>query len=188
MVLAFHLTVALVSGTLFGLGPVIRLRREVVALGLRGSGRTFTGMGRHWLIAAQVAMSIVVLVGAALFLQTIRALRSTDLGFRADHLLLMALDPKTAGRGDGEVVPFFRAVRERLLLVPGVTDVTFSTVRALSNSSWSAAVSVDGRIVDRQRERCATPSGRTFSARWVRLSSPAAISPGRTMGPRRKSR
>lgn len=148
MVLAFHLTVALVSGTLFGLGPVIRLRREVVALGLRGSGRTFTGMGRHWLIAAQVAMSIVVLVGAALFLQTIRALRAADLGFRPDHLLLMALDPKTAGRGDAEVVPFFRGVRERLLLIPGVTDVTFSTVRTLSNNSWSAGVSVDGRSVE----------------------------------------
>ena len=147
-VLAFHLTVALVSGTLCGLGPVIRLRREVIARGLRGSERTSTGRGRHWPIAAQVAMSIVVLVGAALFLQTIRALRAADLGFRPDHLLLMALDPKTAGRSDGEVVPFFRGVRERLLLVPGVTDVTFSTVRALSNSSWSAAVSVDGRSGD----------------------------------------
>ncbi len=144
--LAFHLTVAIVSGAVCGLGPVLSLRREVFAPGLRGSVAS-TGAGRHWLIGTQVAVSIVVLVGAGLFLQTIRSLRNADLGFRSDHLLLMALDPKTAGGSDSDVIPFFRAVRERLLTVPGITSVTFSTVRALSNSSWSAAVSVDGRAI-----------------------------------------
>ena len=146
--LVFHVIVAAFSGMLFGLGPVLRLRRDLLTPGHRASGRTFTATRRYGLLTAQVALSIVVLAGASLFVQTIRALRTADLGFRPDHMLLIALDPKTAGAKDGEVIPIFRGVRERLLAVPGVTDVTFSTTRALSNSSWSAGVTVAGRLVD----------------------------------------
>ncbi len=147
-ILVFHVTAAVMSGILCALGPVLRLRRDMAAPGHRGSSSTFTAPVRYGLITAQVALSIVVLVGAGLFVQTIRALRSTDLGFRSDHLLLVALDPKTAGAGDSEVAPFYRNVRERLLAVPDITGVTFSMVRGLSNSSWSAPVSVAGLDVD----------------------------------------
>jgi predicted permease len=146
-ILVFHVSIAVLAGTLCGLGPVLRLRRSMSASGRQGSGDGLS-TARYGLVTAQVALSVVVLVGAGLFVQTIGALRSTDLGFRSDRLLLIALDPKTAGAGDSEVIPFYRGVRERLLAVPGITGVTFSTVRALSNSAWSAAVSVEGRSID----------------------------------------
>ena len=105
--LTVHVLAGLTAAAALGMGSIVRLRRESRAPwhGTGAGPRTVIGAGRHGLIAAQVAVSIVVLVGAGLFLSTIAALRSTDLGLRAEHVLLVALDPKTAGRRDAEVVP-----------------------------------------------------------------------------------
>jgi predicted permease len=147
-VLTVHLTAGLAVAAALGMGSIVRLRRESRAPWLGTGARTVIGAGRHGLIAAQVAVSIVVLVGAGLFLRTIGALRATELGLRPEHVLLVALDPKTAGRRDAEVAPFYRDVRERVRAVPGVTAVTFSTIRALSGTAWSAGVAVQGRAAD----------------------------------------
>ena len=61
-----------------------------------------------------------------------------------DHLLLIALDPKNAGRSDAGVVPFFREVRERVSALPGVQGVAFSTMRLMADSRWTAAAAVEG--------------------------------------------
>jgi predicted permease len=146
-ILAFHAVAAILAGLGLALGAVLHLRRQDFSPG-RAPSRTATGARHRGLIAGQVALSMIVLVGAALFLRTIHALQATDLGLAPDHVLLAALDPKTAGRADGEVVPFFRGVRERLLATPGVTAVSFATVRSLANGRWADAVHVAGRVVD----------------------------------------
>lgn len=144
------LGVALLAGLLASLviaaAAMVRLRQSRVACtAARTSARGSIAAGRHGLIAAQVALTIVVLGGAALFARTIQALRAVDLGLQAEHRLLVGLDPKTAGRADREVVPFYREVRERLLRMPGVTGVSFATARPLINANLSAEVAIEGR-------------------------------------------
>jgi predicted permease len=144
-VFLFHLITAMVCGVLFGLAPAFGARRrslipELKALSDGGSRLT----GRNLLVSAQVALSVVVLVGAGLFLRTVYALRTTDIGFRPDHLLAIALSPKNAGLSDAEILPFFRAVRDRVSALPGVAGATYSQVRALSGASWLAPIVVEG--------------------------------------------
>jgi predicted permease len=144
-VLLFHLGTSVTCGILFGLAPALEARRQSLIPGLKGSTKGAPKMtGRKILVIAQVALSVVVLVGAGLFLRTIYALQTIDLGFRPDHLLAVALSPKNAGRSDAEVLPFFRAVRDRVSQLPGVEGVTFSQVRALSGNSWRTGVTVEG--------------------------------------------
>jgi predicted permease len=133
-VVAFHVATSVVCGLLIGAAQVLAVRRE----------RPASARVRTILVALQVALSVVVLAAAGLFLQTVRALRGADLGFRADRLLVMALSPQNAGRSDAQALPFFRAVRERVAAVPGVEGVTLGTVRALSGSVWRAGITVDG--------------------------------------------
>jgi predicted permease len=148
LVLGVHVAASLATGILIGMGSVRRLRRQNLAPAPGGAARSVVAGGRHWLIGAQVALAMVVLVGAALFVRSLRALHATDLGLRPDHLLLTALDPKTAGRPDAGVVPFYRDLRERLLAVPGITGVSYSTVRALGPGVWVQSVAIDGRAAD----------------------------------------
>jgi putative ABC transport system permease protein len=68
---------------------------------------------RRSFLAAQVALSLIVLVGALLFVRTIHALRATDLGLRSDNLLALALSPQNAGRSEERTLPFFREARSR---------------------------------------------------------------------------
>jgi predicted permease len=133
-VVAFHVATSVLCGLLIGSAQIAAARRE----------RPASARGRTLLVAAQVALSVVVLAAAGLFVQTVRALRGADLGFRADGLLVMALSPQNAGRPDAEALPFFRAVRERVEALPGVEGATLGTVRALSGSTWRAAVTTDG--------------------------------------------
>jgi predicted permease len=142
-VLLFHLGTAVLCGILFGLAPALSARRQSLIPGLKGDGEGRL-LGRRLLVSAQVALSVVVLVGAGLFVRTVYALRATDLGFRADHLLALAMSPKNAGRSDAEVLPFFRAARERVSALPGVESVTYAQVRALIGVAMRPAIVVEG--------------------------------------------
>lgn len=146
-VFMFHFGIALISGALFGLAPALSARKQSLVTGLKGSVKTAGRMnGQKIMVVAQVALSFVVLVGAGLFIKTVYSLRTTDLGFRPDHLLVAALSPKNAGRADAEVLPFFQAVQERVARLPGVESVTFAQVRAMSGNSWRASVVVEGYV------------------------------------------
>jgi predicted permease len=148
LVIGVHVAASLAAGVLIGMGPVLRLRRQNQAPEAGQAARGVVAGGRHWLIGAQVALAMVVLVGAALFVRSLQALYATDLGLRPDHLLLTALDPKAAGRPGADVAPFYRDLRERLLAVPSITGVTYATVRALGSSTWVQSVAVEGRAAD----------------------------------------
>jgi predicted permease len=146
-VLVFHVAVVTGSGVLFGLAPALRAGRADALAGLKaapaGESRPDVG-GRRALVVAQVALSVLALVAAGLFTRSVASLRSADHGFRPERLLLVALDPKTAGRADGEVLRFYRDVRARVAALPGVDGVTFATARAFAGPPWRAAVVVEG--------------------------------------------
>jgi predicted permease len=144
-VLLFHMGISVLCGILFGLAPALAARHQNLVHGLKATTKGAHRLnGRKLLVLAQVALSIVVLVASGLFLRTIYALQTADIGFSSENLLAIALSPKNAGRSDAEVLPFFRAVREQVSQLPGVEGVSFSQVRALSGNSWRTAITVEG--------------------------------------------
>jgi predicted permease len=144
-VLLFHVGTTLICATLFGWLPALTVRRfDASLMRERESSSRSSAAVRRVFLVAQVALAIVVLVGAALFVRTERALRSTEVGFDADRLLVLALSPQNAGSAPEQTLPFFRAARERVQAVPGVSDVTYGWIRPLMNASWQTTVTVAG--------------------------------------------
>jgi predicted permease len=147
-ILAFHGLTSLGAVLLFGLAPALASRREASSV-LRATGGGGSPVrARLVFLAAQVALAVAILVGAMLFVRTVHALRSTELGFRSDHLLLLSLSPQNAGRRAGETLPFFRAAHERVLAVPGVAGATYAWVRPLANAAWRTDVRAEGCCED----------------------------------------
>ncbi|HEV2222478.1 MAG TPA: ABC transporter permease [Candidatus Acidoferrales bacterium] len=139
-VLGFTVAVSLVTGIIFGLAPAFRSARIDLTPTLKdGEGSSASG-GRtgKWfsvgnaLVVAQVALAIVVLVGAGLLVRTLDNLRNVDLGFDAHNIVIFSIDPTLAGYKDAQVDSFYRDLRGRLAGTPGVRAVSYSQMPLLS--------------------------------------------------------
>jgi MacB-like periplasmic core domain len=127
-VLGFAVCVSLVCALLFGLAPAWRATEVDTTACLRSSQgttapRSARRLGRV-LVACQVGLSVVLLVGAGLFVQTLQNLSRQDVGFNPDRLLQVSIDTRFAGYGKGQVGAVYRSVLERVGAVPGVQLVT----------------------------------------------------------------
>ena len=142
-VLGFTAGVSLLTGILFGIAPAFRGARVDLMPSLKegegssaGSGRA----GRGWfsvgnaLVVTQVALAIVVLVGAGLLVRTLENLRSIDLGFNAHNIVIFSIDPTLAGYKDAQVDSFYRDLQGRLAETPGIRSASYSQVPLLSGS------------------------------------------------------
>jgi len=137
LVLAFTIALSVTTGVLFGLFPAVHASRPDLAGVLResgaGAGRAsirrgvFGGGTRALLVVAQVALSIVLLIGAALLLRSFARLRSVDPGFDPSHLLSMriALPPARYDSGTKRLA-FFEDLTRRVAVLPGVRGVTLA--------------------------------------------------------------
>ena len=129
MVLGFTLLVSLATGVIFGLAPLLHLSPDSLAVTLKeGGGRGSTGAARHWvrrgLVMAEVALAVMLVVGAGLMLRTVVNLMQVDAGFDRAPLTTFALDLPTAAYADGPaVVRFFDGLGARLRQAPGVAGV-----------------------------------------------------------------
>jgi predicted permease len=162
-VLAFSLGVSLLTGILFGIGPALRVSRMAMQNGLNSSVRSAAGgssrgsrMVPQILIAAQVALSLVLLVGAGLFLRTLRNLENRDFGFERSHLLVVNLEPKLAGYKADQLDGFTRRVQDRINALPGVEASALSGAPPMSMGSWMAPVFLKGRPQDPNDEHVTT--------------------------------
>jgi predicted permease len=154
-VLAFSLGVSILTGILFGIGPALRVSRMAMNSGLNTSVRSaVSGASRgsrlipQVLIAAQVALSLVLLVGAGLFLRTLRNLETRDIGFERSRLLMVNLEPKLANYKPEQLDAFNRRVLDRVNSLPGVESSGMSGAAPMSMGSWMAPVYVKGRPED----------------------------------------
>jgi len=147
-VFAFTAALSVVTGLLFGLAPALRATRpDLVATlkdqgGAIGSFRRF-GM-RNVLVVAQVAMSLMLLVGSSLFLRSLGNASSIDLGMRTDHLLLMGFDPKLHHYTPEKTRQFLAQLRERVQALPGVKSVSFLDSVPLSFGGNNVDVQAEG--------------------------------------------
>jgi predicted permease len=127
-VLGFVALLSVLSALLFGLAPALRATQVNVATALRSSqGATSPKAARHVgrvLMAFQVGLSVLLLVGAGLFLQTLRNLAHVDIGFNPDKLVQVLIDTRGAGYPRGGVGGVHRLMLERIGAIPGVQSVT----------------------------------------------------------------
>lgn len=146
-ILAFTLGVMLVTSLLFGLAPALQASRPEVAGTLKDQAGTVVGGGagaRKTLVAAQVTLSLLLLIGAGLFLRTLRNLRNLGPGFPAEHLVAFEVDPSVNGYSTEHSKIFYRRLTDDLAAIPGVRAVGLASVRILEDSNWTSSMTVEG--------------------------------------------
>jgi len=149
-VLVFTATVSALTAVVFGLAPALHASRRDVANPLRESGRGLSGGGvrqvlvRNGLVVVEVALSLVLLVGASLMIRTVIALKQVDPGFRPDRLLTIRVPLAQTRYPDAQRrVMFFQELAERVSSLPGVSAVGLNTgVHPMGN--FGAPVEIDG--------------------------------------------
>jgi predicted permease len=147
-VLTFVLAVSGVTGLLFGILPALRGTGMNVNSALKETGRGVVG-SRSWaskiLLAVQVAISLVLLVGAGLFLRTLTNLRHVDIGFNPQNLLLFRINPSLNRYDEKRTLALYREMLDRLGAVPGVSAVAMSAPALLSGNVNGTSIFVHGR-------------------------------------------
>jgi predicted permease len=143
----FTLGLSIVTALLFGLVPALRASRPDLVGSLKDSPSVFRGMGRsrlrNTLVVAQVALSLVLLATAGLFLRSLGNASSIDIGFKSDNVLIMTMDPKLQSYSHDKTVQFLTQLRERVSALPGVRSVSFVGVVPLSIGSSNNSYEVD---------------------------------------------
>jgi predicted permease len=146
--LAFIVAVTGLTGLVFGIAPALRGTGMNVSTALKETGRSVVGarsiLGKS-LLVVQVAVSLVLLVGAGLFLRTLNNLRHVDVGFNPQNLLLFRVNPQLNRFDEKQSIAFYQALLERLANVPGVRGAAMSQPALLSGSVNSTSIYVQGR-------------------------------------------
>jgi predicted permease len=147
-VLAFTLGLSIGSVFFFGLTPALRASRVDLAATLRSTARSVTHGARFGtlLISAQVALSLVLLVGASILTRSLRRTESTPLGFDRDHLIVADLDVATPGYADARLANAVHALRDHVAAVPGVAAVSYSANGIFIGTEWHTDVHVAGHV------------------------------------------
>jgi predicted permease len=143
-VLGFTIALSLLTGIVFGLAPAWRGTRVDLTPALKDAARSSSAASRSWLsrglVVAQVALTLVLLVGAGLFVRTLVNLQRVDPGFDTRNLLLFKVQPALIGYKDERLTQIYERMMERLEAVPGVRQVTFSNSSLLAQSNSSRPV------------------------------------------------
>jgi predicted permease len=144
--LAFTFAVSLLTGALSGLAPAWRATSPDLATPLKQGRRATGAMSRlgKGLIVAQVALSLLLLVGAGLFIRTLYNLQSVNLGFNQENLLLFRLQPQQGGYKDERLLQFYERLFARLDNLPGVRAATFGNVALVADDNWFDGILLPG--------------------------------------------
>lgn len=146
-VLAFALCVSLLTGLIFGLAPALKAARHDITSRLRadspGSGSRRTFMSRT-LIVGQLALSLVLLVAAGLFMRALVRGQQVDPGFDTAGVATAFLEPEAWGYNESRTRAFYRDLRARVEALPGVTGVSFTGRLPLTNGSSFDDIEVTG--------------------------------------------
>jgi predicted permease len=156
--LVFTGLLSILTALLFGLAPALRVSRTDLIPALKDGGRSLELGGSRQrlsrsLIIAQIALSIILLVGAGLFLRTLRNLNSIDLGFERENVLLVALDPSHSRYTPEQTRRSFLGLLEGLQAIPGVRSASLSWNPPVAGGGSSGTVSVEGRAPGPEADR-----------------------------------
>jgi predicted permease len=126
-VFGFATAITLLTGVVFGVAPAWLAARGELSGGLKERAQTLTrrrkGLAGKAIVAFQIALSTLLVVGAGLFLRTLFALNSVDVGFKSDHLILFEVAPPARRYGPGKGVQLHQRLEDRFAALPGVESV-----------------------------------------------------------------
>jgi predicted permease len=144
-ILGFTLAVSLLTALLFGLAPALIVTRQEVNSTLKATAqaRPRLSLSRP-LVVAQVALSLLLLTGAGLFVQTLRNLRTLDLGFAAEQILQARINPQASGYKPEQLPELYRRLLERLNSAPGVRSASFAASGFRTGRSRTCCIAVEG--------------------------------------------
>ena len=147
-VVAFLVAVSTTTGVMFGIAPALGATRAEVNSGLKMSSRTVGRSGSRLgksLVVAQVTISLVLLVGAGLFLRTVQNLRRVDIGFNPHNVLLFQINPALNGYDAEKRNPLYVDIDARLRAIGGVRSVAWSNPSLMSPRRFSSSIYIQGR-------------------------------------------
>jgi putative ABC transport system permease protein len=164
-VLLFTTAIMLLTGVLCGLAPALRAARinlqDAIKEGARGSSSGSNKRLNNVFVVSQLALSLVLLIGAALFVQSFRNLLSVNPGFRAENVLMARLAlPETKYKDKAQIESFYNEVRAGVQRVPGVQAVELCQVVPFSGDGQGGPFTVEG--FEHQQSKVA----------WLRSSTP----------------
>ncbi len=142
-VLTFVVGAMLLTSLVFGLVPAVRGSRTEITLSLKDRSGTLSAGGislRRMLVGVQVSLSLLLLVGAGLFVGTLRNLENLGPGFPTDHLLTFTTTPTLSGYSYAETKSYYARLSIDLENMPGVASVGFSTMPILRGYAWQNAI------------------------------------------------
>jgi predicted permease len=145
----FTLGLSMLTGIGFGLVPALRASRADLAPALKSEATSVVGGSGHFrlrkgLVVAQVALSLLLLIGAGLFTRSLMNLRALDPGFRPERLFAFSVDPSLNGQDFTQRVATLRRIQEELAAEPGVASASAAEVALLTDSNSSSTVRVEG--------------------------------------------
>jgi macrolide transport system ATP-binding/permease protein len=153
-VLGFTAAVSILTGILFGLSPALRSTRLDLTPALKESGGKEPGAtpGRHarrvgigsTLVVAQVSLSLLLLVGAGLFVRTLTNLENVNAGFDERNLLLFGIDPTQDGYKGQRLADFYRQLAQGIAAQPGVRSVSMSSATLIGGGMSSLSTFIQG--------------------------------------------
>ena len=148
-ILLFTLALTFLTGIVFGLLPALRASRPDPWTTLKDTVGSIAGTGgslflRKGLVAAQVALSFLLLFGAGLFVKSLQNLRTTETGVELDNLVAFQLSPALSGYTNERATQFYTQLLERLRSAPGVKSAGLAAVPILAGTEWDSSMSVEG--------------------------------------------
>jgi putative ABC transport system permease protein len=161
--LGFTLVITLVTGLLFGLLPALRLSRPDLNVSLKegGHGAGFHGRGlRSALMVSEVALAVVLLVGAGLLIRSFAKLIAVDPGYRAENLLTAKISLPPRYRDNAQRAQFYERILQRLAALPGVAAVGATSHLPLTSYNLGATLRVEGRPPQPEEREPSAPVAR----------------------------
>jgi hypothetical protein len=139
-VLLFTLAVTIATGLFFGLAPAIQSTKPNVGPTLKDQAGSVVSGGnailRKSLVIAQVTLSLLLLIGAGLFVKSLKNIRSVGPGFPVDRLIGFEVDPSLTGYKTERAKAFYARLTESLAAIPGVQSVGLASMRILEGDEW----------------------------------------------------
>ncbi len=147
-ILLFTLAVTVATGVFFGLVPALQTTKPNVAITLKDEAAAVVGGGhgglRKSLVIAQVTLSLLLLIGAGLFVRSLGNLRNLGPGFPAQNLVGFEIDPSLTGYSVPRMKVFYPQLSESLASIPGVQSVGLASLRILEGDEWDSSMTVEG--------------------------------------------
>jgi predicted permease len=147
-VIGFACGLSLVTGVLFGMAPALIAAQAKPVEALRTNARTMAAghsLLQRGLVVLQAALSLVLLVGAGLFSQSLGKLENTDMKLDSKNRYMIHINPQAAGYSPAQVETLYRTMEERFHALPGVVKVGIATYTPMEDNNWSNGIEVQGK-------------------------------------------